>query len=81
MIFRMVVEKPTWGAPRIHGELLMLGFDVSERTVYILIRDNGAYVHATWDIHIFRKSGWDKKQNRPDLSYRYAVAAMFEFPQ
>ncbi len=22
-----------WGAPRIHGELLKLGFDVSERTV------------------------------------------------
>src|ERR1700746_162131 len=32
-LFRMVVENPTWGAPRIHGELLMLGFDVSERTV------------------------------------------------
>src|SRR5207244_990873 len=33
LIFRLVVENPTWGAPRIHGELLMLGFDVSERTV------------------------------------------------
>ena len=32
-IFRMVTENPTWGAPRIHGELLMLGFDVSERTI------------------------------------------------
>ena len=29
LIFRMVAENPTWGAPRIHGELLMLGFDVS----------------------------------------------------
>src|ERR1700747_3371209 len=29
----MVVENPAWGAPRIHGELLMLGFDVSERTI------------------------------------------------
>ena len=29
----MVVQNPTWGAPRIHGELLMLGFDVSERTI------------------------------------------------
>ena len=29
----MVVENPTWGAPRIHGELKMLGFDISERTV------------------------------------------------
>ncbi len=33
LIFRMVVENPTWGAPRIHGELLMLGLDVSERTI------------------------------------------------
>jgi hypothetical protein len=27
LILRMVVENSTWGAPRIHGELLMLGFD------------------------------------------------------
>jgi hypothetical protein len=33
LIFRMVRENPTWGAPRIHGELLMLGFEVSERTI------------------------------------------------
>jgi len=33
LIFRMVVENPTWGAPRIHGELLKLGFDIAERTV------------------------------------------------
>ena len=29
LIFRMVTENPTWGALRIHGELLMLGFDIS----------------------------------------------------
>jgi hypothetical protein len=28
-----VAENSTWGAPRIHGELKMLGFDLSERTV------------------------------------------------
>src|SRR5438309_10121336 len=33
LIFRMVAENPTWGAPRIHGELLILGFDVSERSI------------------------------------------------
>ena len=33
LIFRMVAENATWGAPRIHGELKMLGFDISERTV------------------------------------------------
>src|SRR5262245_55421731 len=26
-------ENPLWGAPRIHGELLMLGFDVAQSTV------------------------------------------------
>ena len=29
----MKMENPTWGAPRIHGELLQLGFDISEPTV------------------------------------------------
>lgn len=33
LIFRIVTENRTWGAPRIHGELKMLGFDVSERSV------------------------------------------------
>jgi putative transposase len=33
LIFRMVADNPTWGAPRIHGELPMLGFDLSERTI------------------------------------------------
>jgi len=33
LVRRMAAENPTWGAPRIHGELLMLGFDVSERTI------------------------------------------------
>jgi putative transposase len=33
LIFQMVVENPSWGTPRIHGELLMLGFAVSERTI------------------------------------------------
>src|SRR5260370_7190223 len=38
LIYRMVAENPTWGAPRIHGELLMLSFDVSERTISRWIR-------------------------------------------
>jgi putative transposase len=38
LIFRMVAENSTWGAPRIHGELKMLGVDISERTVLRLMR-------------------------------------------
>jgi transposase InsO family protein len=33
LICRMANDNPTWGAPKIHGELLKLGFVVSERTV------------------------------------------------
>jgi hypothetical protein len=33
VIFRMVAKNPTWRPPRIHGELLILGFDISERTI------------------------------------------------
>src|SRR5262245_8255444 len=33
LIRQMANENPCWGAPRIHGELVKLGFDVSERTV------------------------------------------------
>ena len=37
LIRRMAVDN-NWGAPRIHGELRMLGFDVSERTVSRYLR-------------------------------------------
>jgi putative transposase len=33
LICRMATENPTWGAPRIHGELLKLGLHLSEITV------------------------------------------------
>jgi hypothetical protein len=33
LIQRMCKENPLWGAPRIHGELLKLGFNVAQSTV------------------------------------------------
>jgi len=33
LIRRMSEDNPLWGAPRIHGELLMLGVDVAQSTV------------------------------------------------
>ena len=40
LIRRMSVENPFWGAPRIHGELLKLGFEVAQSSVakYIVKR-------------------------------------------
>jgi transposase InsO family protein len=40
LIRRMSKENPLWGAPRIHGELLMLGIEVAESTVarYMMTR-------------------------------------------
>jgi transposase InsO family protein len=40
LIRRMSIENPLWGAPRIHGELLKLGFDVAQSTVakYMVMR-------------------------------------------
>jgi len=44
----MAVANPLWGAPRIHGELLKLGLDVSERTVSRLILKRRSPPSQTW---------------------------------
>ena len=41
LIRRLAEENPTWGAPKIHGELLKLGFTISERTVARYLRRVG----------------------------------------
>jgi len=33
LVRRMSVENPLWGAPRIHGELLKLGFEVAQSSI------------------------------------------------
>jgi hypothetical protein len=38
LIRRLVDENLDWGAPKIHGELLKLGFPVSERSVALYLR-------------------------------------------
>ncbi len=50
-IRRMAEENASWGAPRIHGEILKLGFEISERTVarYLRrIRRRGDPVEKRW---------------------------------
>ena len=38
LISHMARDNVLWGAPRIHGELLMLGFNISQATVSRYIR-------------------------------------------
>src|ERR1700693_3953968 len=38
LIRRLAMENPTWGAPKIHGELLKIGFEIAERTVARYLR-------------------------------------------
>jgi hypothetical protein len=48
LIKRMNDENPLWGAPRIHGELLKLGFIVSEATVSRYMTRRGKPPSQTW---------------------------------
>jgi hypothetical protein len=44
----MAEANPFWGAPRIHGELLKLGIEVSERTVSRLLPRRRKPPSQTW---------------------------------
>src|SRR5438105_14363036 len=44
----MAQANPLWGAPRIHGELQMLGIDVAERTVSRLLPQRRSPSSQTW---------------------------------
>jgi hypothetical protein len=44
----MAAANPLWGAPRIHGELLKLGLNLSERTVSRLMRRRRRRPSQTW---------------------------------
>jgi transposase InsO family protein len=48
LIRRMSVENPLWGAPRIHGELLKLGFQVAQSTVAKYMERRGGGSSQTW---------------------------------
>jgi putative transposase len=48
LIRQMAESNPFWGAPRIHGELLKLGLEVSERTVSRLMPKSRKPPSQTW---------------------------------
>src|SRR5215467_8015696 len=48
LIGRMSHENPLWGAPRIHGELLMLGIEVAQSTVAKYMDRQGRATSQGW---------------------------------
>jgi putative transposase len=48
LVRKMAAANPLWGAPRIHGELLKLGFDIAERTVSRLMPKRRPQPSQTW---------------------------------
>jgi len=48
LVKEMATANPLWGAPRIHGELRMLGIDVSERSVSRLLERRPRPPSQTW---------------------------------
>ncbi len=48
LIRKMAEADPLWGAPRIHGELLKLGINLSERTVSRLMPKRLKPPSQTW---------------------------------
>jgi putative transposase len=48
LVQKMAAANPLWGAPRVHGELLKLGCDISERTVSRLMPKRRKGSSQTW---------------------------------
>jgi putative transposase len=40
-VLRLARENPSWGYPRIHGELLVLGIKIAASTVWEILHDAG----------------------------------------
>ena len=56
-IDEMAVANPLWRAPRMHGELKMLGIEISERTVSRLLRKLPRRPSQTWKTFLHNHLG------------------------
>ena len=57
LIERMVAANPLWRAPRLHGELQMLGIPISERTVSRILRRFRRPPTQTWKTFLHNHFG------------------------
>ncbi|MDB5610106.1 MAG: Integrase, catalytic region [Bradyrhizobium sp.] len=56
LIRRMSVENPLWGVPRIHGELLKLGFEVAQSSVAKYMVKRRGRTLPPWTCSLFQPS-------------------------
>ena len=68
LIRRISAENPLWGAPRIHGELLKLGFEVAQWSVATLARHAWAFSFCSFCSY------------RPERAASHANGASFNRP-
>jgi len=57
LIERMVATNPLWRAPRLHGELKMLGIGISERTISRILRNLRRPPTQTWKTFLHNHIG------------------------
>jgi transposase InsO family protein len=57
LIYRMCEENPLWGAPRIHGELLKLGFAVAQSTVSKYMHRGRRSPSQSWKTFLRNQAG------------------------
>ena len=57
LVRTMAAANVSWGAPRIHGELLKLGFEISERTVSRLMPKRDKKPSQTWKTFLHNHVG------------------------
>jgi len=57
LIRTMKRANPPWGAPRIHGELLKLGFEISERTISRLLPKTRKPTSQSWRVFLANHAG------------------------
>ena len=69
LITRMARENFLWGAPRIHGELLMLGFQVSQATVSRYLSTSGRSRGQSWRTFIRNQAIAFSDKDNPEHEY------------
>jgi hypothetical protein len=73
LIREMSSANPLWGAPRIHGELLKLGFEINQVTVAKYMVRRRGYTFS----HLARLSAPSRRRHRCDRYVRCGIRVVW----